>query len=72
MNEMKTELKTRNNPFAKFGKTFKHKLHLLDEQGATMPEYAIIGIVVVLAGVLAFTDLGRSIADKVNQFLAGF
>jgi len=43
-----------------------------DKTGATMAEYSIIAIVVVFVGIMAFTDLGLAIAEKVNEFLAGF
>ena len=40
-----------------------------DEDGLTMVEYAIVGSLVGLACVLAFTNLGNAIAGAINAII---
>lgn len=44
---------------------------LREEEGLTMVEYAIAGALVAGGAVLAFTNLGIAVADRINQ-LIGF
>lgn len=38
-----------------------------EEEGLTMVEYALIGALVVVAAIGAFTTLGQNISTKVNS-----
>ena len=40
---------------------------LTDKAGANMPEYALIAVLVALAAVAAFTDLGRQVVNKIGE-----
>jgi len=39
---------------------------LRDEEGLTMVEYAVAGSLVAAAAVIAFTDLGTAITNKIT------
>ena len=40
---------------------------LKDEEGLTTVEYAVAGTLIALAVVLAFTNLGTSIGNSINE-----
>ncbi len=44
---------------------------LLDDSGDDFGEKAVILVLVVLAGVAAFSAFGQSVVDKINQAAAG-
>ncbi len=44
---------------------------LLDDSGDDFGEKAVILVLVVLAGVAAFSAFGQSVVDKVNQAASG-
>ena len=48
------------------------KVYFRDKKGATMAEYAIIAAVIITVAILAFTNLGRSIFQKVQDLASGF
>ena len=43
------------------------KEFLADEQAADMAEYAMVGVLIILGALVAFTDLGARIAQVVSQ-----
>ena len=43
----------------------KFYLMLRDSKGATMAEYAVIAVVLILVAIVAFSSLGTTIAAKV-------
>ena len=45
----------------------KFYLMLHDRKGATMAEYAVIAVVLILVAIVAFTALGGQILAKVNE-----
>ena len=46
------------------------KKFISDEQGMESVEYAIVGVLITIASVLAFTSLGTAVAGQINS-LAG-
>lgn len=38
-----------------------------EEEGLTMVEYALIGALVVVGAITAFTQLGKNVSTKVNS-----
>ncbi len=48
-------------------KFLKVRNFLADKAGANMPEYALIAVLVALAAVAAFTDLGRQVVNKIGE-----
>ena len=49
----------------------KFYLMLKDHKAATMAEYAVIAAVLILVAILAFTNLGSTIAAKIQLLVAG-
>ena len=43
----------------------------LDREGATMAEYAVIAVVLILVAIVAFTSLGTAIAAKASELATG-
>jgi len=50
-------------------KAFMMKAHqfLKEEEGLTTVEYAVAGTLIALAVVAAFTQLGNSVGDAINE-----
>ena len=42
-----------------------------NREGATMAEYAVIAVVLILVAIIAFTDLGTAIAAKASELATG-
>ena len=49
----------------------KFYLMLRDRKGATMAEYAVIAVVLILVAIVAFSSLGTTIAAKINSLVSG-
>jgi len=52
-------------------KLTKIYLMLKDRKGATMAEYAVIAAVLILVAILAFTNLGATIASEIGRLVSG-